>query len=184
MPRASDAKRMTVEEYLKFEETAQIKHEFVDGFVFAMAGASEEHNLICINLASLLRAAVRGSSCSAYVSDMKLQVEDRFYYPDLLLSCDDEDKGKSIKAHPCLIIEVLSKSTSDIDRGEKLYQYRKLSSLKAYVLISQDKRFIEIYRSQQDGSWRYETLEEGTFTLPCLDLSLKLDDVYEDVSLS
>lgn len=184
MPRASDAKRMSVEEYLTFEETAQIKHEFVDGFVFAMAGASEEHNLITGNIFALARAAVRTKACRAYVNDMKLKIEDNYYYPDVFVTCQADENGKDIKSQACLIVEVLSKSTSDIDRVEKLYQYRKLPSLKAYVMVSQDKRFVEIYRRQQDGSWRYETIEEGSFNLPCLDLTLKLDDVYEDVNLA
>jgi Uma2 family endonuclease len=174
MPRNGEAKRMSVMEYLEFEAKAQTRHEFVDGFVFAMAGASEIHNLIAGNIFALVRAAARTKPCRAYVSDMKVQIEDVFYYPDVFLSCDERDLGENIKRHPCFIIEVLSESTADIDRGEKLINYRRLESLRAYVLISQQQKLIEVYRRLEDNSWRHDILEGGSFILPCLDLRNRL----------
>lgn len=185
MPRASDAKRMTSQEYLAFEKSAEVKHEFVDGFVFAMAGGSEEHNRISGAIYARARLAETGTACRAYMEGVKLQVPSgNYYYPDVFLSCDESEFGESIKTNACFIVEVLSKSTADIDRGEKLSAYVKLSGLKAYILISQDKPFIEIYRPQDDGSWRYDMLEEGSLTLPCLNLTLSFESIYEGVTFA
>ena len=180
MPRAGDAQQMTAAEYLDFEREAQVKHEFVDGFVFAMAGAGNAHNLISGNVFAQVRLAARNSACRAYVSDMKLAVsDDTYYYPDVFVTCDDLDAN--IKQNACFVVEVLSDSTSDIDRGEKLRNYRKLPSLRAYVLVSQKEKIVEVYRRSEDGSWWHEFVEEGAFELPCLPLELSLKDVYEDV---
>ena len=172
---------MTAEEYLSFEETAEVKHEFVDGFVFAMAGAGDAHNLISGNIFTQARLAARQSACRVYVSDMKLAVSaDAYYYPDVFVTCDD-DLGTNIKHHPCFVVEVLSDSTSDIDRGEKLLNYRKLASLQAYILVSQKQKLVEVYRRLPDNSWRHDIIEEGEIELPCLNLTLSLDEIYEDV---
>ena len=180
MPRATDAQQMTAAEYLDFEKKAQVKHEYVDGFVFAMAGAGNAHNLIALNIGALLRPATRGTMCRAYLSDMKLAVsDDTYYYPDVFVTCDDLDAN--IKQNACFVIEVLSDSTSDIDRGEKLRNYRKLPSLKAYILVSQKNKLVEVYRRLDDGSWRHEIIEDGAIELPCLSLELSLEDIYEDV---
>ena len=180
MPRASDAKKMTAAEYLDFEAKAQVKHEFVDGFVFAMAGAGNAHNLISGNIFAQVRLAARDSACRAYISDMKLAVsDDTYYYPDVFVTCDDLDAN--IKQNACFVVEILSDSTSDIDRGEKLRNYRKLSSLQAYILVSQKNELVEVYRRLDDGSWRHDIVEEGSIELPCLGLELSLEDIYEDV---
>ena len=184
MPRPTEATPMTSSDYLRLEEKAEVKHEFVDGFMFAMAGAGDAHNLITLNIGTLLRSAARGTSCRAYVSDMKLAVSEVYYYPNVLVTCDEADLGSNIKRRPCLVFEVLSESTSDIDRGEKLLNYRKLSSLQAYVLVSQTKRLVEVYRLVDDGSWRHDILEAGALELPCLPVTLSFDDVYEDVDVT
>ena len=176
---------MTVEEYLTFEAGAEVKHEFVDGFVFMVAGASNHHNLISVNLVSAVRPATRAKNCRAYASDMKLRVPTGdYYYPDVFVTCQEDDFDSNEKASACFVIEILSNSTADVDRGEKLHNYRRLGGLKAYVLVSQRSELVEIYRPLEDGSWRYETVEEGSFTLPCLDLELSLEEVYEDVDLT
>lgn len=184
MPRVKDAKRMSVQDYLAYELKAQTKHEFVDGFVFAMAGASENHNLICTNIITQVRLAARGTKCRAYVNDMKFSVAaETYYYPDILVSCSEDERGNDIKTKACFILEVLSESTSDIDRGEKLRNYRKAPDLQAYILVSQAQKLVEVYSPLGDGSWRHEILEEGSVDLPCLDLKLSFDDIYEDVTL-
>ena len=176
---------MTSSDYLRFEEKAATKHEFVDGFMFAVAGAGDNHNLITLNIGALLRSAARGTTCRVYVSDMKLEVAGgAYYYPDVLVTCDENDLGSNIKKHPCLVFEVLSESTSDIDRGEKLLNYRKLASLQAYILVSQTKRLVEVYRLVDDGSWRHDILEAGALELPCLPLTLPFDGIYEDVDVT
>ncbi len=113
MPRvATNTEPLTFEQYLSLEEARATRHEFVDGFMFGMAGASDNHNLISLNIASAARAATRGSSCRAYYADMKLRTPNGVgYYPDVFITCNDDDKGKKVKQHPYLIIEVFSPST-------------------------------------------------------------------------
>ena len=179
---------MTAAEYLAFEEKADVKHEFVDGFVFAMAGAGNTHNIIALNIGAYLRAAIRGTACRAYLSDMKLQIpkelrkegDKDYYYPDAFVTCEQDDLDSNIKTTACFVIEILSDGTADTDRGEKLINYRKLTSLQAYVLVSQKKRLIEVYRRVADG-WRHDIVEEGEIMLPCIDATLSLDTIYEDV---
>jgi Uma2 family endonuclease len=186
MPRvAINTEPLTFEQYLKLEEQHEIRHEFVDGFMFAMAGGSDEHNLISLNIASAARAATRATNCRAYHTDMKLRTPNGIsYYPDVVITCDDDDKGKFVKQSPCLIVEVLSPSTEDIDRGEKWLNYQKSSSLKMYVLVRQDKKFLETYKRNADGTWQYTILEEtGTLEFRCLDFAMTLEEIYEDVKL-
>ncbi len=118
---------LTVEEYLKLEQDVEVRHEYVAGQIYAMAGASEAHNLIVTNLIAILRPHLRGSSCRTFVSDMKVKVKtqqaDIFYYPDLLVTCDSNDNKKYFKTNPNLIVEVLSDSTETTDRREKRINY-------------------------------------------------------------
>jgi Uma2 family endonuclease len=187
MPRVfKEAKRMSFEEYLEFEENADVRHEFVDGFVFAMAGANNAHNTIAGNIFVVSKVAADQKNCRAYINDMKLctpEPDAKGYYPDVFVTCSEDDFEADVKTTACFIVEVLSKSTEDIDRGEKWKHYRKLTSLKAYLLISQRQKYVEIYRLMQDGSWRYEVLEsEGTVELPCINASLSLETLYQNVT--
>lgn len=175
---------LSVDEYLAGEPVSEIRHEYVDGEVYAMAGAGEAHNLIALNVASWLRGSVRGGPCRVFISDMKLRVAEwnAFYYPDILVACDPSDTQPYFKESPCLIVEVLSPSTEAIDRREKLLAYRTLESLREYVLIAQDKRQAEVYRRAADGAWSLEILTEGDpLHLECVGAILSLDEVYEDV---
>lgn len=176
---------ITIEEYLQGELASNIRHEFFDGKVYAMAGAGERHNLIAGNIFSALRPQTRGSECRLLIADMKLHIAElqRFYYPDILLSCDLTDNNAYYKEHPCLIVEVLSPSTQDIDRREKLHAYQGIPSLQEYMLVSQDKIHIEIYQ-RISNKWqltRLNSLEEK-INLTCLKTALKLRTIYEDVT--
>lgn len=176
---------MSAQEYLAFEEGSQIKHEFVDGFVFAMAGAGENHNLISGNIFGHVWNAARKTKCRVYNGDMRFKISDEtYYYPDVFITCDNDDTDNIARTTACFILEVLSEGTSDIDRGEKLRNYRKAPGLQAYILVSQTQRLVEVYRPLGDGSWRHDILEEGSIDLPCLDISLSFDDIYEDVVLT
>ena len=139
MPAAKNPKRMTVEEYLSFEEKSQTKHEYVDGFVFAMTGASARHNIISGNVFSLLRAHVKGSQCRAFIMDMKARVEisNCFYYPDVIVSCGKLNDEAVVAPDPVLIVEVLSPSTASVDRREKLLAYQQVPSLREYMVVHQ-----------------------------------------------
>jgi len=178
--------QMSEEDYLADEPGSEIKHEFVAGQVYAMAGASERHNTIALNMALHLKAISRGSSCRVFISDMLLHVpaNGAYYYPDVMLVCDPADTESRFKSSPCLLIEVLSDSTEMIDRREKLLGYRKIPSLQHYLLVAQDQRRVECYSRHPEGSWRHQLIEgEGELSLICesLTLNLTLADIYEDV---
>jgi Uma2 family endonuclease len=170
-------------EYLLLEEKAATKHEFVDGFMFAMAGASEKHNFIALNIASTANFATRESSCDVFLADIKLQInEDVTYYPDVLITCDERDRGENVKHYPCCIVEVLSKSTADLDHGEKWLNYQRLETLKMYVMVHQTQMALEVYRRQPDGTWHYELLTSGELHFACIDLKMTLSEVYKKVN--
>jgi Uma2 family endonuclease len=177
---------LTVEEYLNLEQDAEIRHEYVAGQIYAMAGASEAHNLIAGNIFALLRPHLRGSSCRTFVSDMKVKVKtqqaDIFYYPDLLVTCDPNDNKKYFKTNPILIVEVLSNSTETTDKREKRVNYQNLENLQEYVLVSQDEIKVEIYRKDNEGNWTVETLgKNDNLQLNSVGLTLTMADIYEDV---
>jgi Uma2 family endonuclease len=187
MPRIlENAKQMSFEEYLEFEKTAKTRHEFVDGFVFAMAGGTDNHNSITLNIATELKSSTRAASCRIFSSDVTLLTPSGIgYYPDVFVTCQEENDGSRVKRFPCFLVEVLSKSTEDIDRGEKWENYRNIHALQSYILVSQKKALVEIYKRQQDGSWLYSVLEnKGGFDLPCIDATLTLEQIYEDIDFS
>lgn len=177
---------LTAEEYLNLEQDAEIRHEYVAGQIYAMAGASEAHNLIAGNIFALLRPHLRGSSCRTFVSDMKVKVKaqkaDIFYYPDLLVTCNPNDNKKYFKTSPNLIVEVLSNSTETTDKREKRLNYQTIDSLQEYVLVSQDEIKVEIYRKDNNGNWTIETLgKDDDLQLNSVGLTLTMADIYEDV---
>jgi Uma2 family endonuclease len=184
MPRlATNTEPLTFEQYLKLEEAAITRHEFVDGFMFAMAGATKFHNVIAGNIFIRAKLAARASkNCAAYMENVKVRTPSGIgYYPDVVVTCDD-DVNDLLIYNPCLIVEVLSSSTEDIDRSEKLFNYRKFSSLKMYALVRQDKKFLEVYKRNADDTWQYSILEEvGSLEFSCADFSMTLEKIYEDV---
>jgi Uma2 family endonuclease len=181
---AKEVTPLSIKGYLQGELDSDIRHEFYDGLVYAMVGAGEKHNLISLNVATTLRQKSRGTDCRTFIADMKLYIPElnRFYYPDILLTCDTEDNHEYYKQNPCLIVEVLSPTTESIDRREKLHAYQSIVSVKEYLLISQDKVRLELYRRDGDH-WQYFLLDDDadTLTLECIDLDLVMAEVYEDV---
>jgi Uma2 family endonuclease len=178
----------TIEEYLKLEQTSEIRHEYFGGQVFAMSGGSKQHNTITLNIASRLRSHLRGGSCSVFMADMKVRIElvnqnkNIFYYPDVIVSCDSQDQERFFLNYPCLIIEVLSPSTELTDRREKLVNYRTLESLQEYVLISQEEIKVEVYRQDAEGNWLLEILgKDDELRLDSIRLNLTMAEIYEDV---
>jgi Uma2 family endonuclease len=181
--------KLTVEEYLELEERSNVRHEYIDGQIFAMTGATDSHNVICGNLYSLVHAHVRGTGCLAYINDMKVQVKVNrsFYYPDIMVTCEPFQAKSVFKSLPVLIVEVLSPSTRQVDRREKLVAYRKLSSLREYAIVYQDRKQIEIHRKSPDGQWEIETLRgSDELSLQSLNVPLRIpvSAIYEDVVLS
>lgn len=174
---------LTLEQYLEFEKTSDIKHEYVGGELYAFAGASDRHNRIALNIASSLLGATRGGPCQVFASDVKCQVaEDTIYYPDVMVTCDPRDSDPYVKRHPSLVVEVLSPSTWGTDIREKLHAYKQVESLQAYLIASQDNLDIIGYWRDADGVWqREDVVHRGTVTLPFLDVEMKLEDIYEGV---
>jgi Uma2 family endonuclease len=178
---------LSLEQYLEREIHATEKHEFVDGQLYAMAGATETHNIVCGNIFFLLQLATRAAKkrCRVMQSDMKVVIETEprvAYYPDIVVVCDDTDRNPNFKTRPCLIVEVLSESTKRIDQTEKKANYQRLDSLQAYVLVHQDQQFIELHRRLEDGTWRLENYQSGgSLELPCPSTTLTLEQIYEGV---
>lgn len=178
---------ITPEEYLEIEENSPIKHEYIDGYIYAMAGALEAHVTIALNLATLLRNHVRGSGCRVYISDMKARIEslNRFYYPDVMVTCDQRDQETAgYKRFPCLIIEVLSNSTEGFDRGDKFADYQTLESLQEYVLINTRKQRVECFRRNDQGLWVLQSYagEQTSFQLHSINFEGTMTQLYEDVN--
>lgn len=179
---------LTPEEYLKFEEESNIKHEYIEGYAYAMAGATDTHVTIAGNLFTLLRNHVRGLDCRAYISDMKVRIEslDRYFYPDVMITCDRRDREtQQYKQFPCLIVEVLSDSTEAFDRGDKFADYQQLESLREYVLINAKRARVECFRRNREGFWVLQsyTAESETFELQSINFAGTMQALYEDVEL-
>lgn len=176
------------EEYLAAETTSPIKHEYRDGEVYAMAGGTDAHVTIALNLWARLRGHLRNRGCRAYALDMKARIEvlNCFYYPDVMVTCDDRDLTSStVKRHPCLIVEVLSEGTEAFDRGDKFSDYRQLESLQEYVLISQTRQQVEVFRRNAEGLWVLHPFGEGDeVALTSVGWAGAMADLYEDVTFS
>ena len=177
---------LTPEEYLQLESNSDIKHEYCDGEIFAMAGATDTHVTIALNMAILLRNHLRGSGCRVYISDMKVRIEtkNRFFYPDVMVTCETKDReNRTYKEYPRLIIEVLSDSTEAFDRGDKFADYQFISSLEEYVLINTKKARIECFRRADDGMWllQFYELNKTNFALTSIEFEAKIEEVYQEV---
>jgi len=178
---------MSVAEYLASEERGDLRHEYIGGRIYAMTGASDRHNLIATNLVAELRPRLRGTSCQLFVADMKLRIaiagEDIFYYPDLMVCCDPEDRATYYRTRPCLLVEIASESTERIDRREKLLSYMRIESLQAYLILSQQTMRASLYRRDSDWQAAVVTDPQTILALPCAGLQLSLASAYEDVPL-
>lgn len=180
----SAPRKISEEDYLLSEETSPVKREYVDGFVYplhAQAGATGKHGVIALNLATVLYRPARRKGCQVYASDLRIRVPNgtRYYYPDVLVTCENLPDDARYAESPCLIAEVLSESTRDTDRREKLWAYQSLPSVQAYLLIDTDLRAARLFTRSGDG-WSEGYWEgEGEMTLPCVDVTLTLDEVYE-----
>jgi Uma2 family endonuclease len=184
-------RRYTFAEYLVFEEAAEWKHEFHEGEILAMSGASPEHALITASMTAVLHGLLAGKPCRVYSSDLKIAVKpaERVVYPDASVVCgpleyDPNDPKRHVVTNPRVIVEVLSPTTEGYDRGEKFRHYRGIASLAEYVLISQTAAVVETFFRQADGSW----LIAGTYTgldararLRALDIEFALSDIYAGV---
>ena len=181
--------RFTPEEYLAMEREAEFKSEYLDGEIIAMVGASEPHNLIVTNIVRELSLQLKKRSCKVYSSDMRVDVREHglYAYPDVIVLCGEakfRDKRMDNFLNPTLIIEVLSKSTESYDRGRKFIKYRRIESLKKYLLVAQDRSHIEHYTRQPDNQWLLSEAKgmRGILQLSSINCKLKLAEVYDKVS--
>ncbi|MDD1617146.1 MAG: Uma2 family endonuclease [Methylococcaceae bacterium] len=177
---------LTEQEYLALELDADMRHEYIDGQLYAMAGASERHNRIALNIGFHLRMAARGGHCGVFMSDMKLKLawQKTYYYPDIMLVCNAQDNNEYYKQQPCFIAEVLSASTANTDKREKLLAYTKIPSLRYYLLISSDKTQVEYFVRDTQDEWQTALLEaDEILNIDCENYQavLRLSDIYEDV---
>ncbi len=181
----------TSEEYLLLERASEIRHEYLDGFVYAMAGESPEHSTLCFNLAGILHAQLINKACRGFSPNMKVRTDESglYAYPDLAVVCGEplfHDERRDVLVNPTVIFEVLSPSTEAYDRGEKFLRYRThLATLTDYVLVTQSKAFVEHFSRQPDGAWLYTAMSgvSEVLALASIDCRLLLEDVYRLVNV-
>ena len=178
---------LTEEEYLSFERSSNVKHEYLSGHIYAMAGAIREHNLITGNVAGELRAQLKGKPYETYSNDMRVRIPraGQYTYPDVVIVCGTpqflDDQADTL-LNPLVIIEVLSSSTEAYDRGEKFRDYRSIESLSEYILISQTKRAVDHF-AKINNIWTIQEVEQEIrfVTIPCV---LTFPEIYDRVEFS
>ena len=180
--------RFTPEQYLHLERQAGYRSEYLSGEIFAMAGASEAHNLIVTNVVGELRSQLRGRPCRTYPSDMKVEVgpSGLFTYPDVSVVCGQplfHDERRDMVQNPTLVVEVLSPSTEAYDRGAKFAQYRRLDSLTDYLMISPSEYRAELFMRQPDNQWLLSEVmgEQQSIVILSIGCELLMAEVYDRV---
>jgi len=181
----------TAEQYLDLERHTEIRHEFLDGTVYAMSGASRAHSAISFNLAVIIGSQLRGTSCTGHSSDMKVRAGDAslFAYPDLTIVCGEpilHDDHGDVLLNPVVVFEVLSRSTEAYDRGEKFERYKTIETLADYVLVSQDRARLEHFSRRPDGTWSLTEAggRDASLDIKSIDCRLPLAEVYDRIELA
>ncbi|KKJ00358.1 Uma2 family endonuclease [Prochlorothrix hollandica] len=181
----SDHSYMTPADYLAWEVQQETRHEYLQGEVYAMAGGTLAHNDITINLISLLKAHLKGTSCKVRASDAQVCIGDRscYFYPDVVVSCNPQDnRARRFIEFPCVIIEVLSPTTEHYDRGQKFHHYRRLETLRDYLLVSSDRLNVELFHLSDGQKWEFTPYEpDDRVQLASLDFECSIAQIYEDI---
>lgn len=183
---ASDLRRISVDEYVALDRASEERWEYVNGEAFAMAGASPEHNLVAANVASALRAALRGGPCLAMSEGQKIATPrtKAYHHPDVVVVCGtpryDERDDHAIVG-PTLLVEVLSPTTADYDRGGKLVHYRTIESLADYLIVSLEDRSVEHHHRIEAGKWLVTEHHDGAVELESIGVTLQLADLWADL---
>jgi Uma2 family endonuclease len=184
---AAGVNLVSVEDYLHDEPLSDVRHEYVAGVVYAMAGASEEHNDIALNLATALHAHLRGGPCKVFMVDMKMRLavgrESVFYYPDLLVCCDPRDTERHFKQFPKVIIEVLSPETERTDRREKFMAYTPIETVEEYILVAQDRIEVTVFRRATQWAADVLVAPAEKLLVPSIGFAIELSAVYEGVKV-
>ncbi len=185
MVAATSKRPVSFAEYLEIDARSEIKHQYIGGFVYAMSGGSPEHARLAMAIGGELRTQLAGKRCAVYSSDLRARVlaTGLATYPDVTIVCgklelDPEDRHTA--TNPSVIIEVTSPSTENYDRETKYAHYRRIPSLRAYVLVSQDERLVEVFTRNADDSWTLRDVREGTAQLAEIECTLDLDATYKD----
>ncbi|TLU98270.1 Uma2 family endonuclease [Dyadobacter luticola] len=179
--------KYTVPEYLEMEEKSDIRHEYYDGEIFAMAGTTMNHNEIVDNVRTILKDFFKPFGCRVFAENVKVEAIENLYYPypDVIVTCAPDDiSGRYIVKQPSVLVEVLSKSSASYDRGFKLRQYKKIDSLIYYMLVSQNEFYVELYsRTNQPDIWSYQTFDnaEDTIHLEKLDFEIEVSEIYDNI---
>ncbi|QHG15055.1 Uma2 family endonuclease [Nostoc sp. ATCC 53789] len=175
---------MSAEEYLVWEPTQEERYEYWDGEVVMMSGATRNHNRISLNFSKLLDDALANRTCEVYIVDVKVQVEpgQKYFYPDVVVTCDERDTDPQLVQFPCLIIEVLSPSTEAADRGKKFAKYRQSPTLQEYVLVQVAQPGVEVFRRNEQGKWVLSEYNLGDILrLESVDVEIAIIDLYRQV---
>jgi Uma2 family endonuclease len=184
---AAEKSKFTAADFLIWDETQTIRHEYFHGDVFAKAGGSDNHATVILNVAIAVRQALKGTPCRVLTQDVKLHVEkaNSYFYPDVFVTCSEKDaKERLIKSEPKLVVEVLSPSTTAFDRGHKFEAYRTLPTLQEYVLIDPEAQTAEVYRRSSNEEWILRAFPAGQgLVLQSVDLSISATDLFADVEL-
>lgn len=177
--------KLGVEDYLAGEKISPVKHEYVCGEVYAMAGTSDNHNRIVNELIAHLVFHLRSSSCEPFAGDIKVRVTPEvYYYPDILVSCEETAESPYFRNQPILIVEVISPSTKEIDRREKLLFYQQMPSVQEYAVVEQEKMHVEIHRRRADGTWityYFNQNSDEAVEFQSVELTLTLGEIYRRV---
>ncbi len=179
-----DPSLMSAEEYLVWESTQEQRYEYWDGEVVAMSGGTRNHNRVCLNFSKLLDDALLDRPCEVYIVDVKVQVEPgkKYFYPDVVITCDERDVDAQLVQFPCLIVEVLSPSTEAIDRGTKFAKYRRLKTLQEYILVQVEQPGVEIFRRNEQGKWVLSEYSLGeVLELKSVGVKIAIADLYRQV---
>jgi Uma2 family endonuclease len=178
------------EAYLAMERDSLEKHEYLKGEVFAMSGASNQHNDIAYNINRIIAPFLHGKGCKLYGSDFRIHIPENslYTYPDFSIVCGKAETTEIYTdnlTNPTVLIEILYKSTKEYDRGTKFHLYRSIKTLQEYILIDSTSISVEIFRRQSDNSWKFIEFKQLTdsFFISTIGLPLQLRDVYEDVSI-
>ena len=182
--------RLTPEQYLEIERASDTRHEYFNGEMFAMAGASYRHSQIVANFVGISGAALRGKPCSVTCQDIRTRIspEGLYTYPDVVVVCGEPvfaDSVQDMIVNPTVIVEVLSPSTEAQERGTKFAQYRQIESLQEYVLVSQGEARVEVFRRQANGQWIYSDFagKEAMCVLESIECRVALAEIYDKVAL-
>ncbi|MGE0773204.1 MAG: Uma2 family endonuclease [Cyclobacteriaceae bacterium] len=183
--------RLTIEEYLQFEKASAVKHEYYNGEVFAMAGGGARHNVIFSNVFGFLAYQLRGKPCRPYGSDMRIHIPENslFTYPDISIICGEiiaSAKDADTATLPTVIVEILSSSTRNYDRGQKFKMYRDISALREYLLIDSESIGVEAFRLNDSSHWELEELKhlQDRLKLSSIGITLSLSEIYEGTKLA